>query len=305
MIVRPRLPWLRMLLVWKGSVVPRILPQLLLTVVLASVVVWTHGSVGGWKPMLTATPFTLFGVAMAIFLSFRNSASYERFWEARKLWGALLNDTRSLARQVVSLTSAGPEERRRLVYLLVGFTHALRRQLRREEEAGSLDAWVPPAAVDRVARARCKPAVLLVVFGEELAALRRAGQVEPILAAAFEPGLAGLSDVLGGCERIAGTPFPFTYSVIVHRIVYVYCFLLPFGLVDTVGVLTPLIVGFVAYTFFALEAVSDELAEPFGVLPNHLALDGMSRTIEASLRETLGETGLPEPLAPDENFQVR
>jgi putative membrane protein len=164
---------------------------------------------------------------------------------------------------------------------------------------------VPAGAAERVARARFKPAVILVLFSEELAALRRAGQVEPILAAAFEPGLAGLSDVLGGCERIAGTPFPFTYSVIVHRIVYVYCFLLPFGLVDTVGVLTPLVVGFVAYTFFALEAVSDELADPFGTLPNHLALDAMSRTIEATLRETLGETDLPEPMAPDENFQLR
>jgi ion channel-forming bestrophin family protein len=299
MIVRPRLHWLRMLFVWRGSVLRRILPQLVFTGALASAVVGSHGYVGGWKATLTATPFTLFGVALAIFLSFRNSASYERFWEARKLWGALLNDARTLARQVMSLTEATPEERRRLVRLLIAFVHALRLQLRGSAETAELRAWLEPAAWARVDAARFKPAVLLAMFGEELAAVRRAGRVEPILAAAFEPALGGLSHVLGGCERIANTPIPFTYSVIIHRVVYLYCFLLPFGLVDTVGVLTPLVVMFVAYTFFALETLSDEIEEPFGTMPNDLALDAMSRAIECTLRETLGETDLPPAPEPD------
>ena len=115
----------------------------------------------------------------------------------------------------------------------------------------------------------------------------------PILAARMDQSLTVLGDALGGCERIASTPLPFTYSVILHRTVYLYCFMLPFGLLDSIGFMTPLMVAFVAYTFFALEALSDEIEEPFGTLPNDLPLDAMAITIETSLREMLGETELP------------
>jgi putative membrane protein len=287
-----------MLLVWRGSIMVRILPQLAVTVgcALAVTVVFAQG---GWRPGLNMLPFSLLGVALAIFLGFRNNASYERFWEARKAWGSLLIDTRSLARQVCTLTSCDEAERRRLVYLLIAFVHALRHQLRGTEAAASLEPLLANGTVKRrVLAARFKPAVLLVAFSEDLAAARRAGKVEPILAAAFEPGLSALSNVLGACERIANTPIPFTYSVIIHRVIYLFALLLPFGLVETVGAWTPVIVGFASYMFFALEALSDEIEEPFGLMPNDLALDAMAGGIEASLRETLGEFPLPPAAEP-------
>lgn len=305
MIVRPHLHWLRMLFVWRGSVLRRILPQLALIALLSTAVVWTHGTIGGWKLILTATPFTLFGVALAIFLGFRNNASYERFWEARKLWGSLVNDSRSAARQVMSLTDAAPEEKRRLVHLLIAQAHALRHQLRNTDGWAELAPLIDPAHHARVRAARFRPAVLLLLFSEELARLRRAGRVEPILATAFEPTLGGISHVIGGCERIANTPIPFTYSVIIHRVVYLYCLMLPFGLVDTVGMLTPLVVTYVTYTFIALETLSDEIEEPFGTSPNDLALEAISRSIEITLRETLGESDLPAACQPDEQCVLR
>lgn len=305
MIVRPRLHWLRMLFAWRGSVIRRILPQLGLIALWSTAVVWTHGYIGGWKLILTATPFTLFGVALAIFLGFRNNASYERFWEARKLWGALINDCRSAARQVQTLTTASPEEKRRLVYLLIAMVHALRHQLRHTDGWDELTPFIESVEHARVRAARFRPAVLLLLFSEELARLRRAGHVEPILAASIEPTLGGISHIIGGCERIANTPIPFTYSVIIHRVVYLYCLMLPFGLVDTVGLLTPLVVTYVTYTFIALETLSDEIEEPFGTSPNDLALDAMSHTIEITLRESLGERDLPEPLQPDAHCVLR
>ncbi|MHB9050821.1 MAG: bestrophin family protein, partial [Thiomonas delicata] len=96
----------------------------------------------------------------------------------------------------------------------------------------------------------------------------------------------------------ANTPIPYTYSVIVHRTVYLYCFLLPFGLVGSIGLMTPLIVTFVAYTFLALDALNEELEEPFGTLPNDLPLDHLTLGIEITLREMLGETDLPQPTTP-------
>lgn len=299
MIVRPRPHWLRMLFVWRGSVLRRILPQLVLIALLSTAVAWTHGTIGGWKLTLTATPFTLFGVALAIFLGFRNNASYERFWEARKLWGALINDSRSAARQVMTLTTGTPEEKRRLVYLLIALVHALRQQLRNTDAWAEFAPLIDAAHHARVRSARFRPAVLLLLFSEELARLRRAGRIEPILAASLEPTLGGISHVIGGCERIANTPIPFTYSVIIHRVVYLYCLMLPFGLVDTIGLLTPLVVTYVTYTFIALETLSDEIEEPFGMSPNDLALAAMSRAIETTLRETLAEPDLPPPLQPD------
>jgi putative membrane protein len=117
----------------------------------------------------------------------------------------------------------------------------------------------------------------------------------------MDESLDKLSLALGSCERIAGTPLPFTYSVILHRSAYLYCMLLPFGLVDAIGFMTPLIVTFISYTFFALEALSDEIEEPFGLAPNDLALDAMVVNITASLKEMLKEP-IPEPMLPDENY---
>ena len=98
-----------------------------------------------------------------------------------------------------------------------------------------------------------------------------------------------LSTALSGCERIADTPLPFPYSVIIHRCAYLYCFWLPFGLLDGIGLMTPVIVCFIAYTFLALEALGAELENPFGQDPNDLPLRHLSWQIEASLLEMIGE----------------
>lgn len=127
----------------------------------------------------------------------------------------------------------------------------------------------------------------------------RAGKLQPALAQAMEEPMDGISTALGGCERIASTPIPFTYTLIIHRTIYTYCFLLPFGLIDAIGYMTPFIVAFIAYTFFALEALSAEIEDPFGMEPNDLALTAMSNSIEATLREMMGEQ--PAPPAPPRN----
>jgi predicted membrane chloride channel (bestrophin family) len=114
-------------------------------------------------------------------------------------------------------------------------------------------------------------------------------QAGPQLVWLLDGQIHQLSDSVGGCERINNTPIPYPYGVLLHRTVYFYCFLLPFGLVDAIGPATPLISVFVAYTLFALEAIAQQVAEPFGGTPNGLALDAMTRTIERSLLELCGE----------------
>jgi putative membrane protein len=299
-IVRPRPHWIRLLFVRRGSLLPRILPQLLFVMGLSTAVVFFHGQLFHWKVTLTTTPFSLMGVALAIFLGFRINASYDRYWEARKHWGAVLVECRNLSHQAMTLLARGTEVRP-FVLGLIGFAHALRNQLRKEPRDTGLEGLLEPPLVAQCGAARYAPALILLWLGRWLAQRREAGQLQPILSPPLERSLDGLSAAMGACERIANTPLPFTYGVILHRTVYAYCMMLPFGLVDSIGVMTPLVVVFASYTFFALEALSDEIEEPFGLMPNDLALDAMVAGINASLREMLGETPPPAP-QPDANF---
>lgn len=280
-----------MLFVWRGSVLLAILPQLLWTTAFAVLVTVLHGRVFQWKVPLNFVPFSLIGLTLAIFLGFRNGTSYSRYWEARTLWGALLNETRSLVRQVLTLADA-PAQANVPTLRLIAFVHALRHQLRGTDPAADLARLLPPEDCTRLQAVRFKPAVLLLMVGEWMRGQRQAGRLDPMLAQSMEVPLGRLTEALGGCERIASTPIPFTYSVIIHRTIYLYCVLLPFGLVDAIGPMTPVVVAFIAYTFFALEALGAEIEEPFGTEPNDLALDAMSQMIESTLREMMGE---PQP----------
>lgn len=295
MIVRPRPNWLRMLFVRRGSILNKVLPQLGVTTALSVLVVIFHGELLHWKVTLTTVPFSLVGVALAIFLGFRNSASYDRYWEARKLWGKLLTDSRNVVLQHVSFSRVDP---RPFVLGVAAFVHAVRHQLRRSDPTADMQRLLPPEVLPRLQDRRTPPTQILVWLSERLRLQRESGELHPMLAVEMERALMGLNDAFGGCERIAYTPLPFTYSVILHRTVYLYCMMLPFGLLDAIGIMTPLMVAFVAYTFFAIEALSDEIEEPFGTLPNDLALDAMAVNIEGALLEMLGDRDLPEPVQP-------
>lgn len=296
MIVRPNLGWYRMLFVWRGSVLGDIIIQLLIVLVTSVAVTWSHGQVVGYEINLGASPFAVIGVPIAVFLGFRNSASYERYWEGRKLWGSLLNVSRSLLRQALSLARLPADDPRsqELLGLLIAFMNALRHQLRKSDAEQELRKWLSADLYEVVRRARYRPAVILNRMGGWVSELRQAGQIGEITAMAIDQNLNHLSEVLGGCERIASTPLPLSYSVMIHRTVYVYCLLLPFGLVSSVGAFTPLVCLLVAYSFLALETLAQELEEPFGTSPHDLPLQTMCTGIEETLREMAGERLEPE-----------
>ncbi len=292
-----------MLFVWKGSVLPAILPRLGVLLLVSVGVVFVQGRLFEYKIPLNPAAFTLLGVALAIFLGFRNNASYERFWEGRKLWGALLIDTRSLTRQALTMTGlpANAPEVLSFVRLLIAFTYALKHQLRKTDPSGDFQRLLPQELVQKLAKARFKPILLLKEMGMWVQAGKEAGRIDSITQAAIDHNLNQLSGIVGGCERIASTPIPYTYNVLLHRTVYLYCFLLPFGLVDSIGWMTPLMVVFVGYTFMALESIVTEIEEPFGTEPNDLALNAISQTIEASLLEMAGQD-VPKALKPKKKF---
>ena len=300
MIVRSKSNWWTLLFVWRGSMMTQMLPQLLIVAALSVLAVWTEGTIFKHKVPLNATPFTLVGVALALFLGFRNSSAYDRWWEGRKLWGALVNTMRTLTRQVLTMTGDVPKaakDQREFIDMLVAFTYAMRDQLRGDVFARSAEL-LPPALAEEVDRARYKPFIILRGMGEWVSARYKEGAFGEITMTAIDRNLVELSNILGGCERIAATPVPFGYSVMIHRVVYFYCALLPFGLVDAIEWMTPAVALVMAYSFIALDSLAGELEMPFGRDESDLALDAISLNIELSIREMSGEPLEKKPLQP-------
>jgi putative membrane protein len=305
MIVRPSTNWLRMLFVWRGSVLPAILPQLLLMLLTSTLALRTDGRIFGAKLPLDTAALPLLGLSLAIFLGFRNNASYQRYTEARLNWGRLLIAARALTSQVNGYLppQQAALDRPLFVRRVIASVYALKHQLRGTDPMPELAAYLPPQELAALKGREFLAIALLdqvrLMLAE--AAPRRAGRGEILMM--LDRQLNDLAAAAGSCERICNTPIPYAYGVLLHRTVYLYCFLLPFGLVDAIGVATPLITVFVSYTFFALEAIAQQVAEPFGSGENCLALNAMARNIERSVLEQCGEA-LPAALAPDADYQI-
>ncbi|MCA9700641.1 MAG: bestrophin, partial [Myxococcales bacterium] len=258
--------------------------------------------------------FSLIGLALSIFLGFRNNTGYDRFWEGRKLWGALVNVSRSFTRQL--LTLVGPrmidargdhalsaderrelvDTRRALVHAMIAFVHCFRQHLRNEDDLGELAPLLPAELLEQLKHEHNRPLAISQWLGDQLRGLYDRGWIHPMHLPVLEASLTEITGIQGACERIKSTPIPASYTVLIHRIVLVYCLGLPFGIVSQVGIWTPEVVALVAYAFYGLDAVGTEIENPFDYDPNDLPLSTLSRMIEVNLRQRLGEA--PEQLPP-------
>lgn len=289
MIIRERSNWFLMLFIWRGSVLRKIILQLLIITAFSVVVLYFKGNVYEYKVHLNPAIFTLLGLSLAIFMGFCNSASYERFWEGRKLWGALVIESRSLAREVLTLINDNDAdakaEKQEFAKMIAAFSWALNYQLRNKNANTVIKNLLSEKNFEQLKDKKFVPVILLKQMGAWLNERKKEGKMDSIILTAIDNQLNGMSQIIGGCERIANTPLPFAYSVLLHRTVYLYCFWLPFGLVDVVGWMMPVIVLFISYTFIALDAIIQEIQEPFGEEENDLALNGICETIQFSVFE--------------------
>jgi putative membrane protein len=297
MIVRPRPTAFGLWFTLRGSILPMIAPRLLTVLVVSAGVVGLHYAAPRHFRDVSPAPFTLLGLALSIFLGFRNNACYERWWEGRKQWGQLVAETRSLVREFVTLLPDDQALRRRCAHRIVAFAHALRSQLRGAEDRKARD-WLPGGEWERVAQCRSRPDAILLAQAEELRVLLRQGELSDILYRVFSERLLAMTAIQTACERLRSTPTPFTYTLLLHRTAWLFCLLLPFGVVDTLGLATPVLTAILAYAFFGLDALGEELEEPFGQSQNALPLDAMVRSIEIATGEALGEAKLPDALEP-------
>ena len=300
MIVRPRPSALQLFFILRGSIFPFIAAKLICITLLSCVVVGLYEF--GWLPWLShvsAPPFSLLGLALSVFLGFRNSACYDRWWEARKQWGELIIQARGLARDLHALL---PDERhaalrRRCLLRGIAFAHALVAHLRDQDVIAACQRWVDSTELEVLRSKRNVPDALLNGISQDLAECLRQGAISDVLYRSLGQRLDLLATSQAICERIKNTPTPFAYSLLLHRTAWLFCMLLPFGLVGSLEILTPLLVTIIAYTFFGLDALGDELEEPFGLSDNDLPLNTMVRSVEIDLLDSLGEP-TPPPLLP-------
>lgn len=298
--------WLTQVTTIRGSSLSRIWPRLLVVTVIATVVTIGHQRYGLIPASLTPLPFSLIAVALGIFLGFRNNTSYDRFWEGRKLWGALVNNSRSVTRQILTLihpqSDADADEvqalRIELVHRVIAYVHVFRHHLRGTDALDELRGLIPEPERLALADEINRPAAVLQTLGDRISEAWRRGWVDPMHLPILEASLTAITNIQGGCERIKSTPIPGSYTILIHRIVAVYTCGLPFGIVDAIGYYTPVVVLLIGYAFFGLDAVGDEIEDPFGTEDNDLPLDTLSRMIEVNLRQRLGETDLPPLLTP-------
>tara|TARA_R110002072_G_scaffold303089_1_gene493145 strand:+ start:49148 stop:50062 length:915 start_codon:yes stop_codon:yes gene_type:complete len=292
-----------------GTTLGKIWPRVLFVTAFAALMTYASNELGLHKYSLTTAPFTVVGLALAIFLGFRNSAAYDRYWEGRKLWGSMVNVTRTFAVQILTVIQTENDSdadgvkhlQNELIGSILAYVNALRHRLRDSDPSAELNEYIEEASVlETLQRQSNIPVALSRHIGEQLAKASSKGWLDKFHLPLLHNNLTEMVAVQGGCERIKSTPIPFTYSVLTHRTVMLYCLALPCGLHDTVGILTPLVVGFVAYTFFGLDAVGDEIEQPFGLEDNHLPLHAITRTIEINLLELAARdsTDIPSPLVP-------
>ena len=244
------------------------------------------------------------GSALAIFLGFRNNSAYDRWWEARKIWGALVNDSRSWCRQVLSyVESGGPDDdvnvkrvRVSLVHRHLAFVHALAHHLRgqRAQAEAVLVRYLDDA--DEAARLNTTPNVVSAVLmeqGRQLRAQKAAGRIDGFEHLSMDRLLSNLSDIQGKCERIKNTPLPRQYDVLPRWVAYIYSAMLPLGLVQPLGWACLPVSVTITLIFLALEASGRAIEDPFENAPMDTPMTALSFTIERDLR-----AALEEPLPP-------
>jgi putative membrane protein len=252
-------------------------------------------------------PLTLFGSAIGIIVAFRNQSSYARWWEARTLWGGIVNNSRSWARQVTTvmmpLNAAEAEElkvvQRRLVYHQIAYAYALREQLREVEPWELLRPLLNEQELGELRDEKNIPLAIQQQMGALLRQCQVRGWVDIAHWRALDANLDDLVDAQGGTERIKNTPMPKQYDYFPQLFVQMYCVMLPLALVMNMGWYTPLGSTLVGFIFLALDKIGRDLEYPFDNTVYDVPMNFLTTTIEINLRQLLGETVLPVSVKPD------
>ncbi|WP_406698782.1 bestrophin family protein [Singulisphaera sp. Ch08] len=292
--------WTRSLFSIRGSMVREISGRVSACAVWAVAVVAVHHLIKSME--IQPTTHMLVGVALGLLLVFRTNASYDRYWEGRRQWGCIINETRNLGRASRTYLSGDRNLLDEIMLWTIAFPQAAMNSLRGSSGLGATAQRLPIAEVEGVLRSGNLPLAVAVQISERLVRARDRGIISDYVAMSLDQNVQLLIDYFGACERIHKTPLPFVYVVHLRRALVLYCFTLPFALVDPYGWWAIPATLLVAYTFFGIEEIGVEIENPFGLDENDLPLERFCETIERDLLELTAGLG-PRPGGAVESLQ--
>ena len=281
----------------RGSMLPEIIGRVTTCVAWALAVAAAHELLPKYFPtyfsqqLLSFPPtvHTLIGVALGMLLATRTNSSYDRFWEGRKLWGGMVNECRNLARQS-SLLAADPELQRSFILWTISFPYSAMSVLRGSRLLAPSSSRLPAAEVEEVLAAQHLSVAVARKLTQQLMQARDRGIISDHILTSIDLNINLLIDYIGACERIHRTPIPFAYMVHLRRALILYCFTLPFALVEPFHWWTVAGTFLVAFVFFGIEEIGVEIEDPFGFDSNDLPLERFCQAIEANLLAVMDPT---------------
>jgi putative membrane protein len=272
--------WWHILFQLRGSVLPGLLGRMAIAALAGVVAAWLFQH-GGLR--IAPITHTILGVALGLLLVFRTNASYDRYWEGRRLLGMIVNRSRDLARQLVAFVGGDGEAERaaraRAVRLLAATYALVRQHLRHERDLSALGDLLTAeerAALEPIA---CRPTHTVAWITRALVAAVAAGRLTEQRLQAMDLNLTSIVDSWGGCERILRTPIPFAYAQHIKSFLALFCVTVPFAMVEAMGWYTPLATAILTYALIGIDEIGVEIEDPFGYDPNDLPLERIGETI--------------------------
>ncbi|MFT5580845.1 MAG: putative membrane protein [Psychromonas sp.] len=226
--------------------------------------------------------YSLIGFVLSLLLVFRTNTAYDRWWEGRKKWGALVNDTRNLSTKL-SVVLEGQKERDFFTRMIPNFVFAMKEHLRKGVDLDSLD--LDGREIEELSTKNHVPMAIAHMMYEKIYALKKAKVIDGDDLIIIDKNLNALMDSLGACERIKNTPIPYSYSLFLKKFIFVYVVTLPLAFVTVFGYWAALIATYVFYILVSLEVLAEEIEDPFGVDDNDLPTDQLSERIQANVKE--------------------
>lgn len=293
MVSQPRsweaLRWFRLALQLQGSVVPAVLPRTLICGLFGVLISILYEL--GLPLDLPALVVFVPNIVLGLMLVFRTNTAYERFWEGRKAWGALVNDVRNLARLIwVVIEEQQPgdrEEKIKTLYLLPAFAVAMKQHLRQEFLPEEIQPLVSPEQLQRLKSLNHPPLQIAFWIGDYLQQQYETRRVEVYQLTIMVERLNSMVDALGACERILMTPMPLAYALHLKQLLLLYCLSLPFQMVQGLGWMTGAITGLVSFMLFGIEEIGIEIENPFGRDPNDLPLDAICGKMQHNITDLI------------------
>ncbi len=273
--------FLRTALAWTGSVTPRVLPRVAAAAIYAFAIVYISKLFPQFS--IAITPFEYSGAVLGLLLVLRMNAGIDRWWEARKIWGSIVNQSRNLAIIGYEYTPKKNPTTSQFLRWVAAWPHIMRESLRKETKLLEAEKLLGAEEAQRIRRAQHMPTYVGARLARLLIELRKQG-LDDFSFQRAERERAILIDDIGACERIRNTPMPFVLAVKTRRFILLFLLLLPLALIERVDWLTPLVVALAAYPLFSLDEIGAELQNPFSPRNlSHLPLVGICNTIEGNV----------------------